>query len=311
LDEFGHDLVRERRQEADRVEPDPGFRWPRPVRGAHEAEERGDLAPELGPIDDAVNEAVLEEEFGPLEAGRQLLGDGSGCHAGTGKADERVRLGKVHVAEHRVGGKDPPGRPIAHDADVRDAGHTQALERRDGLRELHERERALLHPGAPGGGDHDEGDPLGQRILGGPGDLLAHDGAHRAAHESEVHDANGDGSSLDQADPAGRSVPQPGRELGCRDSLGVGLLVHETERIDGLQAGVALLERSLVEEELETRRGRKAEVVAAGRAHPVGLVELLVEEHLRARRAFRPQVGRIGVLAGPEGGQLDRHRGYP
>ena len=37
------------------------------------------------------------------------------------------------------------------------------------------------------------------------------------------------------------------------------------------------------------------------------LVELLVEEHLPARRALRPEVGRVGVAAGAERRQLDRH----
>src|SRR4051795_9438312 len=41
------------------------------------------------------------------------------------------------------------------------------------------------------------------------------------------------------------------------------------------------------------------------------LVELLVEQHLLAGRALRPQVGRVGVAARPERGQLDRHQSSP
>ena len=47
---------------------------------------------------DPVDEAVTEQELGPLEARRQLLGDGPGLDPGAGEADERVRLGDVHVA---------------------------------------------------------------------------------------------------------------------------------------------------------------------------------------------------------------------
>src|SRR5258705_8100877 len=56
-------------------------------------------------------------------------------------------------------------------------------------------------------------------------------------------------------------------------------------------------------------------MVAAVRADTLDLVELLVEQHLLARRALRPEVGRVGVAAGPERRQLDRdvsrggHRG--
>src|SRR5258705_72229 len=48
-------------------------------------------------------------------------------------------------------------------------------------------------------------------------------------------------------------------------------------------------------------------MVAAVRADTLDLVELLVEQHLLARRALRPEVGRVGVAAGPERRQLDRH----
>ncbi len=59
---------------------------------------------------------------------------------------------------------------------------------------------------------------------------------------------------------------------------------------------------------LEPRRGRQAEMVAAGRADPHGLVELLVEDHRFAGRALGPQVGRVDVAPGAERRQLDRHQ---
>ena len=71
--------------------------------------------------------------------------------------------------------------------------------------------------------------------------------------------------------------------------------------------GVALAERALVEEQLEPGRRRQAEVVVAGRADPVRLLELLVEQHVAARRALRPQVRRVHVAARAERRQLDGH----
>ena len=59
-------------------------------------------------VDDHVDHAVLEQVFGALEAFGQSLADGLLDHARAGEADERAGLGDLHVAEHRVGGRDTP-----------------------------------------------------------------------------------------------------------------------------------------------------------------------------------------------------------
>ena len=56
-------------------------------------------------MDDAVDEAVVEQELRPLEARRQLGPDGPRGDAGAGKPDERVGLGQVDIAQDRVRGK--------------------------------------------------------------------------------------------------------------------------------------------------------------------------------------------------------------
>ena len=117
--------------------------------------------------------------------------------------------------------------------------------------------------------------------------------------------------------PSTRPVPQtaasrmPVASWAAAIRSGIGLLVHEAERILRLEAGVALGERAVIEEQREARRGRQAEVMAAGGADPEDLVELLVEQHLAARRALRPEVRRVGVAARPERRQLDRHVSPP
>ena len=63
------------------------------------------------------------------------------------------------------------------------------------------------------------------------------------------------------------------------EPVGIGLLVDEAEAIDRLEAGVALRPRPVVEELLEAGRRGEPEMVAAGRADPERLVELLVEQH--------------------------------
>ena len=185
---------------------------------------------------------------------------------------------------------------------------TKALERGTGLGELHEGQRAFLHAG-PARCRHDhERDPLEERRLGGTGHLLADHGPHGSAHEREIHDAYRDAPALDLTDPANSGIAQAGGHLRGGDPVRVRLLVHEAEGIDALKAGVLLAERVRIQEEPQACPRREAEVVTAGGADAVGLVELLVEEHLGTRRAFRPEVRRVGILARSKGRQLDRHR---
>ena len=66
-------------------------------------------------MDDPVEEAVLEQELGALEARRQLLGDRPGRDARAGEPDQRVRLGDVDVAEDGERGEDAAGRRVGQD----------------------------------------------------------------------------------------------------------------------------------------------------------------------------------------------------
>ena len=170
----------------------------------------------------------------------------------------------------------------------------------DRLDELHQRKRAFLHPRAARRRHDDERHPLDQRIFGRSGDLLADDRAHRTAHEPEVHDAQGDRPAVDRGRSPSRGVAHARGQLGCGDAIGVGLLVDEVERIDRSESRIALDERAVIDQEADPRVGRQAEVMAAVRANTLDLVQLLVEEHLLARRALCSEVGRVGVAAGPE-----------
>ena len=114
------------------------------------------------------------------------------------------------------------------------------------------------------------GDALGEGVLRGAGHLLADDRAHRAAHEPEVHDADGDRVAAHGAGAPDRRVAHAGRELGGGEPVRIGLLVHEPERIHGLEAGVVLRPGAAVEQLLESRRGRQPEVVAAASCRPAG-----------------------------------------
>src|SRR3989454_96934 len=75
-----------------------------------------------------------------------------------------------------------------------------------------------------------------------------------------------------------------------RDPLGIRLAVDEAERIGRGEIGVGLPERARVRQDLDALLCPELEVVPALRAHVEVPRELLVEQHLAAARALRPQV---------------------
>ena len=226
-----------------------------------------------------------------LEARRQFLRDGAGLDPRAGEPDEGVRFGEVDVAEDGIRGEHPARRRVAHHRDVRNTARAESLERRAGLGQLHERERALLHASAAGRRDDDERQSLDEGLLGRAGDLLADDGAHRAAHEPEVHHAQRDAMPVDRRGATNRGVAHPGRQLCRREAVGIRLLVDEPESIDALETGVEFSKTAIVHEEVDPCLCRQSEMMITGGTHAIGLLELLVEEHLRAGRALRPEVG--------------------
>src|SRR5437879_3761409 len=122
------------------------------------------------------------------------------------------------------------------------------------------------------------------------GDLLAHDAAHRAAHELEVHHREHDGDARERRVSGDDRVAAPGLRLRGRDPLGIRLAVDEAERIGRGEIGVGLPERARVRQDLDALLCPELEVVPALRAHVEVPRELLVEQHLAAARALRPEV---------------------
>ena len=77
--------------------------------------------------------------------------DRAGRHARAGEADERVRLGDVDVADRGERREHAAGRRVGQDEMNGTPAVAQALERGERLGQLHQRERALLHPRAARG----------------------------------------------------------------------------------------------------------------------------------------------------------------
>ena len=73
-------------------------RLPPYSRAAHQVREHGgELTFEFFAVSNEIDEAVLEEELGALEAFGEFAADGLLDHAGSGKADEGLGFGDDHI----------------------------------------------------------------------------------------------------------------------------------------------------------------------------------------------------------------------
>ncbi len=180
------------------------------------------------------------QELGALEPLGQLGGDRAGRDPGAGEPDEGIGLGDVHVTDRGERGEHAAGRRVRQDRYERNTGRAQPLERSQGLGQLHERQRALLHPRPARGADDQQRHAGRKGVLGRPGHLLADDRAHRPAHEPEVHDAGGHLGAADRAGSPDGGIPHARGKLGGAQAVGIRLLIHEAQGIDRLQARIAL-----------------------------------------------------------------------
>src|SRR5262249_17137306 len=95
----------------------------RRARLTHQERQHGaELVAHFPTVDDDVDRAVVDEELGALEAIRQRLAHGLLDDARAGKADLRLRLADVDVAEHAETGRDAAGGRMRQHRDVRHAG---------------------------------------------------------------------------------------------------------------------------------------------------------------------------------------------
>src|SRR5438093_1509292 len=99
--------------------------------------------------------------------------------------------------------------------------------------------------------------------------------------------APGSASTMSPSDANDARTPPVGR-----DTLGVRLAVDEPERVGRHHIGVGLAERLRIGQKIDPRERPELEVVAAFLAHAVVALELLVEQHLAAARALRPEMRR-------------------
>ena len=145
-----------------------------------------------------------------------------------------------------------------------------------------------MHACTTRGGDDKEWESALGGELCGACHLLPHHGAHRAAHEEEVHDHQGDLNAADGGGAADGGVALARCLPGGGGSLWVRLGVGEDDRVEGDEARVEFAEGALVHELGDPLAGGYAEVVPARCADTVALLQALLKEELGAPGAAEP-----------------------
>ena len=232
---------------------------------------------------------MLQEELGALEPVREGLANGLGDDPGPGKADERPRLGQDDIAEHREARGDAARGRVSQERDVGQPLLAQSVQRRGGLRHLHEGEDAFLHPRAARRRHDEERDAFLNGQLDGPRQLLTHHRGHAAAQEVELEHGDGHRIAADAAEPGDDRFFQPRLAAGRLQAVRVLLGVLEPERIARAQAGLALLERAVVDEGRDPLPGADPEGVVALGADAAGAVDLGAVDDLLAGLALDPE----------------------
>src|SRR5258708_37023281 len=86
--------------------------------GQKEIEGAGDEGFEVLAVDDGVEEAVFEQEFGALKSFGEFLANGLLDDARAGESNERAGLTNVEVPEHCEAGRDTAGGGIGEHGNV-------------------------------------------------------------------------------------------------------------------------------------------------------------------------------------------------
>src|SRR5271166_6023273 len=239
-----------------------------------------------------VHHAVILEIFGALKAVRQLLADGLLDDARTGKADERPRLGDMHVAKHGIGRGHAPGGRIGEHHDIGFSRFPHHLHRDRGARQLHQGQYSLLHARPAGGSKHDERRAFADRSLQTLDEGLACGHAEGASHEVEILHADDDREPFQLAEPELDGVVGSGLAARILEAIGVPALIAEPERIEGNLGYGNVDPGFVVEYHLETRRRAHAHVIVGAGDDEVVRLNILAEDQLSRFRALDPQIFR-------------------
>ncbi|GBD19321.1 hypothetical protein HRbin27_01827 [bacterium HR27] len=222
--------------------------------GFDEPQDQADRIPEPPPVDDLIDETMLEEKLRRMRPqwlmSSRFLYDAWPC-----KADERAWLGENDVALIRERRINPTRRRVRQH---RDEGHVRIVRpfRCGGrLRHLHETEHALLHPGPAGCRDRDDRQPTLHGPLESQRDLFPDDRPHAAAEKTKIEYRQHDLVSTDAPDTSNDSLPQSCLFPCLQDALPVRQAIGEDKRVNRNKMPVEFLETPRIDQQANSLIG--------------------------------------------------------
>ena len=209
--------------------------------------------------------AEPEVRLREAEVVRELLARRLRDDARAGEGRQRARLGEDHVSEAREARSHTAGRGMREHRDQHTAGVLQVPDRAHGLRELHQREDALLHPGSTRRRDGDQRTPSSAVRSQARANCSPTTLPIEPPMNAKSIAASGRGGP--RSGPAGENrVAEPGPELCLGQTLHVRPEIEELQRVGRPQVAVLLVERAGVGELRDALARTDGEVVAALRA---------------------------------------------
>ena len=216
------------------------------LRSQH-GDDGGKLIAEVFSIDDEIEETVFEYELGALETSWQVF---AYCFADDPRAGEAYKglwFGYVEVAQHGEGGCDAARGRVGEQGNV---GHTSfGKQGKLGtcLGHLHEREASFHHAGAARAGYDEERFAIGAGTVYSSSYFFAHDRAHGATDEVEIHTGYYQALAIDGAHCGADGIFQACFGHGIGHTTFVVFCVFKIERIGGGHVGIHFLEFAIVE----------------------------------------------------------------
>ena len=247
-----------------------------------------ELFAQAPPVHHEIHEAVLLQEFGALEAFRQVCPDRFPDHPRPCEADQGARLGKIEIPQHGERSGNAAGCRVGHEGDEGEARRIQPAEQGARFRHLHEAEGAFHHARSTALRNDEQGSLLFFGPLDGARDDFAHYGPHRPADEREIHGCRREEVSADLAQRSTRRVVQAGFLSGGIEPVHVPLAVGEFERVGRIQVFIEQLELPVVVNGAEIPEAIHEKVVTGGGYDHRVVLDLAPVDDLAGFGAFRP-----------------------
>lgn len=234
-----------------------------------ESQYLGEPPAQLSTIAHHVDEALLQQKLGTLEAGGQLLAYGLLNDPGSGKATQRIGLSDNDVAFHGEARHNAACGGITEHRDEQPTRIRVTFDSTRGLGHLHQRQCTFLHACATGEAKAHHRKVFLEGMFEQPGNLLSHYRAHRTHHETGIHSED---TGLITAYSA----------LTCNDALAfAGLIaqlgklfgvIWEAKWITALQIGPEFPKAAGIRKKGDAGARRDAHVVIAHWTYPAATV---------------------------------------